>query len=168
MVLSLGRGSRAFGCYPVEGYKKLKPGFTLVALAAAFLAGAPAEREPAELLGLWRGTSQCTDRVAAPACHDEEVVYTFTAGIAPGAVRWKADKIVDGTREPMGDDLDVAWNTGEGCWKAEFANARVHVVWCFRVTAGELHGSAWLLPGKQTVRRVDARRLTSPAGGPPR
>ena len=36
------------------------------------------------------------------------VVYTFTAGATPGAVRWKADKIVDGKREAMGDALDAA------------------------------------------------------------
>ena len=38
---------------------------------------------PAELIGTWRGTSTCTDRVAAPACNDETVVYEFSAGPKP-------------------------------------------------------------------------------------
>jgi hypothetical protein len=133
--------------------------------AASLLSSAAPEHPPAEILGFWRGRSQCTDRVAAPACNDEEIVYGFTAAEAPGAVRWKADKVVDGTRQSMGDPLDVAWNADDACWKSEFSNARVHIVWCFTVTGGELRGSAWLLPGKRTVRQVEARRLTSAPGG---
>ena len=93
------------------------------------------------------------------------IVYTFTAGASPGAVRWKADKVIGGKREAMGDALDVAYDAADACWKAEFTNSRVHVVWCFTVRGGDLAGSAWLLPGRQTVRRVDAHRVTSPPGG---
>lgn len=134
-------------------------------MAASLPSSAAPEHPPAEILGFWRGTSQCTDRVAAPACNDEAIVYAFTAGAAPGAVRWKADKIVDGKREAMGDALDMAWDPTDACWRAEFSNPRVRVVWCFTVRGDALAGSAWLLPGKQTVRRVDAHRVTSLAGG---
>ena len=82
---------------------------------------------------------------------DEVVVYTFTTGATPGAVRWKADKIVDGRRKAMGGALDAAYDPADACWKAEVENSRVHVVWCFTVRDGDLSGSAWLLPGKQTV-----------------
>ena len=58
--------------------------------------------DPAELIGIWRGTSVCTDRVAAPACHDETVVYEFTAGSEPDTVHWVADKVVSGRRQRMG------------------------------------------------------------------
>ena len=167
--MPIGRGREPIGCYDGRRYNELKHLPACAALALASLSsGAPPDHAPAELLGLWRGTSQCTDRVAAPACNDEEVVYTFTAGATPGAVRWKADKIVDGRREPMGDALDTTWDPNDVCWKAEFTNTRVHVVWCFTVRAGELAGTARLLPGKETVRRVDARRVTSAPGGPSR
>ncbi len=147
----------------------MKPLPACAALAlTSILSAAPADHAPSELLGLWRGTSQCTDRVAAPACHDEEVVYMFTAGATPGAVRWKADKIVDGKREAMGDALEAAYDPKDACWKAELETARVHVVWCFTVRGGDLAGSAFLLPGKQTVRRVAAQRVTAAAGGPSR
>jgi hypothetical protein len=63
--------------------------------AAALWAGggqtAAAVPTPAELLGIWRGTSTCTDRTAAPACTDEIAVYEFSAGAKPGAVHWQAD-----------------------------------------------------------------------------
>jgi hypothetical protein len=92
--------------------------------------------------------------VAAPACADEIVVYEFTAGPKSGLVHWKADKIVNGQREPMGE-MDLAYDTDNKCWKAEF-NSRV--VWCLVVDGAHMTGTAWLLPGKQTVRKVDLRK----------
>jgi hypothetical protein len=50
--------SRAFGVTLIAGW-------VLTAVAAA-----PADHDPAEILGSWKGTSTCSDRVAAPACHD--------------------------------------------------------------------------------------------------
>jgi hypothetical protein len=119
---------------------------------------------PAELLGTWRGTSTCSDRVAAPACHDEVVVYEFTAGATPGTVHWVADKIVDGVREPMGE-FDLAYDAAEACWKADYVNPRVHLVWRVTVDGARLTGTGRLLPGNQTVRTLDARRDD---GVPPR
>jgi hypothetical protein len=129
----------------------------LVMLAASQLSAAPADHPASELVGEWRGTSVCTDLVVAPACHDEVVVYEFTAGAPPGTVHWKADKIVDGKREPMGE-LDVVYDPGDACWRAEFRSPRVHVVFCLEVSGSQLTGSAWLFPGKQKVRKIDARR----------
>src|SRR5262245_41893527 len=83
--------------------------------------------DPAQLIGTWRGTSTCTDRVAAPACQDETVVYEFTAGPRPGTVHWAADKVVNGKREPMGE-FDLVYVKAESCWKAEFTSPRVKVV----------------------------------------
>ena len=61
------------------------------------------EGTPAQLIGTWRGTSICIDLTAAPACHDETVVYEFTPGSRPGAVHWAADKVVAGQRQPIGE-----------------------------------------------------------------
>lgn len=124
--------------------------------------GGPAAAGPegarrAELSGVWRGTSTCTDRVAAPACRDEVVVYEFTDGPKPGIVRWKADKVVNGQREPMGE-LDLAYDTGEACWRADFTSPRVHLVWCLVADGGRMTGTGWLLPGKQIVRKIDVRK----------
>jgi hypothetical protein len=118
---------------------------------------APGPAGPAAPIGVWRGTSTCTDRVAAPACHDEVVVYEFTAGAKPGTVHWKADKIVDGQRASMGE-FDLAYDTGDACWKAEFSSPRVQSVWCLVVDGARMTGTGQLLPGKQTIRKIDVRK----------
>ena len=112
---------------------------------------------PSQLLGTWRGTSTCTDRVAAPACNDEVVVYEFTNGVKPGTVHWAADKVVNGKREPMGE-MELAYDEREKCWKAEFSSPRVTGVWRLSVDGNSMTGSARLLPGNETVRKIDARK----------
>jgi hypothetical protein len=116
-----------------------------------------ADHTPSELLGTWRGTSTCTDRVAAPSCHDETVVYDFTAGTKSGTVTWKADKVVDGKRLPMGE-MDLAYDPGEKCWVAEFRSPSVHSRWCLTVDGTHLTGTGRLLPDKQMIRKIDARK----------
>jgi len=112
---------------------------------------------PSELAGTWRGTSACTDRVAAPSCRDETVVYDFTPGVKPGTLKWKADKVVDGKREPMGE-LELAYDSREKCWAAEFGSPRVQSRWCLTVEGTHLTGTGRLLPGKQMIRKIDARK----------
>ena len=58
-----------------------------VGLALPFNASAAPEAGPVAPTGVWRGTSTCSDRVAAPGCHDEVVVYEFTPGAKPGTRR---------------------------------------------------------------------------------
>ena len=116
--------------------------------------------DPAALIGIWRGTSTCTDRVAAPACQDEKVVYEFTSASRAGTVHWIADKIVDGKRESMGD-LDLTYDAVEKCWKAEFSSLRTRVVWRLSIEGTLLTGTARLTPGNQTVRKVELRRESS-------
>ena len=112
---------------------------------------------PASPLGVWRGSSTCTDLAAAPGCHDEVVVYEFTTGAQPGTVHWKADKIVDGQRAAMGE-MDLVYDAGEACWKAEFKSPRVHSIWCLTVNGAHMTGTGRLLPGKQTIRKIDVRK----------
>ncbi len=139
----------------------LRADATLAAILAfgapLFAFGADAVPGQAAPTGVWRGTSSCTDRVAAPACHDEVVVYEFATGAKPGTVHWKADKVLDGRREPMGE-MDLAYDTGDACWKAEFTSPRVHSVWCLVVDGPHMTGTAKLLPGKQAIRKIDARK----------
>jgi hypothetical protein len=85
------------------------------------------------------------------------VVYEFTAGEKPGTVRWKADKVVEGKRLPMGE-LDLAYDAGEKCWEAEYSSPRVRIAWCLMVDGTHLTGTGRQLPGKETVRRIDVRK----------
>jgi hypothetical protein len=128
-----------------------------VAGAASTAAAAPKAPGPEQLIGTWRGTSVCTDRVAAPACKDEVVVYDFTAGVRPGEVHWAADKVVNGERGRMGE-FDVTYDAAEACWKGEFQSPRVHSVWCLKVEGTRLTGTGRLLPGKEIIRKIEARK----------
>lgn len=112
---------------------------------------------PSQLIGTWRGTSTCTDRVAAPACNDEKVVYEFTAGSRPGVVHWIADKVVNGERQRMGEE-DLEYDAAEANWKAEIKGSRVTSVWRLVVDGAHLTGTARLVPGNQTIRKVDVRK----------
>ncbi len=112
---------------------------------------------PATPLGVWRGTSTCSDRVAAPVCHDEAVVYEFTTGAQAGTVHWKADKLVDGQRARMGK-MDLVYDADEACWKAEFSSQRLHSVWCLVVDGTHMTGTGRLFPGMQTIRKIDVRK----------
>lgn len=139
------------------GISGVVSGVVLVLCAHAVLRAKTDEPDPAQLIGVWRGTSTCSDRVAAPACHDETVVYEFTAGSKNGTVHWAADKVVNGERARMGD-LELTYDKTEACWKAEFSSPRVKSVWRLVVEGNHLTGTARLLPGNETVRKVDARK----------
>lgn len=136
----------------------MKPAVVLLAFAIPFsVLAAPAPHPVSELIGTWEGTSTCTDRVLTPACKDEIAVYEFTAGAQPGTAHWVADKVVDGKRVTMGE-MDMTYDPGDACWKSEFKSATAHVVWCLKVDGAKLTGSAWHLPGKQVVRKVDTHK----------
>lgn len=129
----------------------------LILAAGSVQSSGPTPGERSELIGTWRGTSTCTDRVAAPACHDEKVVYEFKPGDRAGIVHWLADKIVDGKREPMGE-LDLTYDAAEKCWKAEFVSPRTRMVWRVAVRGTRLSGTGRVVPGDQTVRKIEARK----------
>ena len=112
----------------------------------------------AEIVGTWRGTSRCVDRVAAPACNDEQVIYEISA--TPGresAVTVNADKVVDGKRVPMGA-LDFARDPKDGSWTSEFETPRVHAIWRLVVKDTAMQGTLTLLPAGTVVRRIDLKK----------
>ena len=137
-----------------------------VLLVTGLVVGVPQDHKPSELVGTWRGTSTCTDLTAAPGCHDETVVYDFTLGAKPGTIVWKADKVVDGKRVPMGE-MDLTYDAGGKCWSAEFKSARVHSVWCLVVEGTHMTGTGRLLPGKETIRKIDVQKDSPPSARRP-
>ncbi len=128
------------------------------AAAAALVATQPAAGDPAQLLGTWRGTSVCTDRVALPGCNDETASYVFTRGSRAGIVHWDAGKIVDGQRQSMGE-ADVAFDASDGCWKAQIASPRnpeQSAVW--RVCVDGTHMTGEARAGSSIFRKLDLRK----------
>ena len=133
------------------------PAFTAAQVAGGSVVPAAASHDRKEILGTWRGTSTCTDRVAAPACQDEEVVYDMTIGSADHPVHWTAYKVVAGQKTLMGE-LDLRYSDADRCWRADFSSPRLASVWCLSVNGAQMTGTAWLLPGKQVIRAVSARK----------
>lgn len=128
---------------------------TVAACVSLLLLAAAPAHPPSELIGTWRGTSLCTDRVAAPNCKDEVVIYEFTPAANPKDVHWQADKVVNGKRLNMGE-FDLTYSQAEGCWKAELEQYRI--VWRVTVDGKTLNGTLTQVPGKQVVRKITARK----------
>ena len=134
--------------------------FRLLVVLSLWVVGSAARglpRKTDEIVGTWRGTSTCVDRVAAPACNDEQVVYEVAASPdAPERVTIKGDRIVDGKRVFMGD-LEYT-PAKDGSWTAEFQSPRVHSQWRLVVSGDSMTGTAILLPSKAVVRRLALQR----------
>jgi hypothetical protein len=132
--------------------------FPAVCLLLAVSAGAAAE-DAGAILGVWRGTSICVNRQAAPACRDEEVIYEFREMTPPvaGKLTVKADKIVNGKVEPMGV-LDVVWDSRNRTWSCDFQTPRFHGLWSYTQRDDELTGTLVSLPDRTLLRKAAARR----------
>jgi hypothetical protein len=127
----------------------------LLALLAAASAASSARDA---VLGEWRGTSTCVDRVKHPACTDEVVIYHFRAkGDDPATVTLEADKVVDGKVLRMGD-LDCTYDAKLGAWLSEFRNERVHALWSFVVHGPDIEGTLVDLPDRNLVRRIAVQK----------
>jgi len=123
-------------------------------LPAAALAQSPRDA----LVGSWRGTSSCTNREAAPACTDEQVIYDIAAPPdAPGVLVVKADKIVNGQREPMGE-VTFRLDPATGRWVSEITTPRVHAMWHLSLKDGRLSGGMFLLPANTVIRAIELHR----------
>jgi hypothetical protein len=128
----------------------------------AVVAASPGYAQSPPIVGYWRGTSTCVDKVRFPACHDEDVLYDVRA--QPGSsdtVQLRAHKIVNGSREFMYELPFV--QAADGSWSAEFRNSRVHGRWVVRVTGQGMTGRLLDLPSERVVRRMALRRVERPS-----
>ena len=115
-----------------------RAGLVILGLAVATSTHAQAQGGPKAIIGTWRGTSTCVDKVTFPACNDEVVVYTVTAIDKSDSVNVHADKIVNGKRESMGD-----YNFGPdaaGTWVSRFPLGRYTGVITLKVTDDTIEG----------------------------
>ena len=111
-----------------------------------------------DLVGSWHGTSTCVDREHHPSCHDEEVIFDAVArGTSGDTVTVRADKIVQGHREFMGE-FDYV-RGADGVWAAEFRNERVHLRLTLRVSGSTLIGRMVDLPSQGVVRDQKLTRV---------
>ncbi len=111
------------------------------------------------LVGSWRGTSVCTNRQAAPGCTDEQVIYDISAPAgAPDALVVKADKIVNGQREPMGE-VTFHPDPASARWVSEISTPRVHAMWHLSIKDGALTGGMFLIPSRTAIRTIELRKV---------
>jgi hypothetical protein len=127
-------------------------------LVAAYPAATAAQAPTtADILGTWRGTSICVDKAAFPACHDEEVVYEVRpAAQSPDSVLLRADKVVNGVREFMGELVFGRGPGGE--WSSVFQSPRFRARWTVRVEGRRMSGALIDLPSGRQVRAVTLQR----------
>jgi hypothetical protein len=137
-----------------------------IVLLFLFAAAAASPIDPAgkRILGEWRGTSTCTNRVLAPSCKDETVRYVFTGPIG-GKYHVAADKLVGKDYLPMGE-MDFAYDARDSTWTFPLdVPSCQECRWWFRIRGSQLIGG--LNSGAQdTLRRVSAIRHTPGARVP--
>lgn len=132
---------------------------TALTLALAFLSVsfAPQSRR-ANIVGSWRGTSLCVDKAHFPACKDEQVIYDVTPkGTARDTVTLRADKIVNGVREFMGE-FDFA-RAADSSWVAHFENPRAKHEIVLRVRADHMDGYMRDLISGRRARQMELDRI---------
>ena len=117
-----------------------------------------ASQDP-EILGSWRGTSLCVDKTHFPACNDEQVIYDVSRhGSARDTVTLRADKIVNGEREFMGE-FDFA-RTRDSSWVAYYQNPRVRIRITLRIHGAEMTGRMVDERSELQVRQMALTRVT--------
>jgi hypothetical protein len=127
-------------------------------LPYAWLAAALVLAQTPGLVGSWHGTSTCVDREHFPSCRDEEVIFDVVArGSSGDTVRVKADKIVQGHREPMGEFDYVRGDSG--VWVSAFRNERVHLRLTLRVSGAQLIGRIIDVSSGRTIRNQALTRV---------
>ena len=111
-----------------------------------------AQSAPSSVLGEWHGRSTCL--VKPSACHDEVVVYEIRRdSVFADTLVMKADKIVNGARDWMGD-LRCGWHAPTLACPIRGA------VWRFTQHGDSLAGVLDLADGRR-FREVEARKVTA-------
>jgi len=130
----------------------------LAVMLAAVAASPPIDPAGNRIRGEWRGTSQCTNLVLAPACKDETVRYVFTGPVGgTNTYHVAADKLVGKNYQPMGE-FDVKYGAADSTW-AYVLNVPSckECRWWFRVRGSRLTGGL-TSAAHDTLRKVRAVR----------
>jgi hypothetical protein len=140
---------RVFLCFTLS---VVRP-FSLPALSTQAAPPGPATA----ILGTWHGSSICVDRIRDTACGDEEVIYQVDSAASPsGPVRMLADKVVNGSRQPMGG-FHLSYDAVQRVWSVEL-RTRIQARWSFTPHGDQLSGTLTEVPSGRLIRRVTARR----------
>ncbi|MFN2570045.1 MAG: hypothetical protein ABR537_00330 [Gemmatimonadales bacterium] len=113
-----------------------------------------------DIVGSWRGTSLCVDKEHFPACKDEQVIYDVQRkSSARDTVTLRADKVVQGVREFMGE-FEFR-RTPDSSWVAHYQNPHVRIRIVLRVRGPRLTGALTDEPTGRRVREIALERIPS-------
>ena len=113
--------------------------------------------QAAPIVGAWHGTSTCVDREHFPACKDEQVIYDIRlTHSSPDTVAVRADKVVNGAREFMGE-LFFTPQAG-GAWLADVHTPRTHFVVTLRPAGNRMTGTMTDVPSGRRIRDIVLER----------
>jgi len=111
-----------------------------------------------DIVGSWRGTSVCVDKVHFPACKDEQVIYDARRkGSAPDTVTLRADKVVNGVREFMAE-FDFS-RAPDSTWVTKYETPRVRLRIVLRVRGSRMTGVLTDEPSSRRVRDITVTRV---------
>jgi hypothetical protein len=114
------------------------------------------ETGAAKLVGDWTGESICVGEIGS--CHDETVVYHISLDASdPTKVKMRADKIVNGKPEWMGD-IDLKYDAKNNTLTGDLTSPRYRGLWEFTVKEYIMWGTLSLLPEKRIVRQIRVTR----------
>jgi hypothetical protein len=133
----------------------IRAGLAGIMLMAASVS-APAQT--AALVGTWRGTSTCVDQEHFPACSNEHVIYEARlTHSSPDTVTIRADKVVAGTRDFMGELLFTPQS--DSSWIADVRTPRFHFTVTLRREGDRLTGAMTDLPSGRRIRDITLDRV---------
>jgi hypothetical protein len=129
---------------------------TLASLALA-LGPACVAAQTRSIVGTWRGTSTCVDKEHFPGCNDEQVVYEIRlTHSAPDTVTVRADKIVNGVRQFMGDLSFTPQD--DSAWTTDFRTPRVHFLMRLHPVGDRMTGTMTDAASGRRIRDIALER----------
>ena len=138
-------------------------GIVLLFASALGLALTCAGQKPltaADVVGDWTGESKCQGNKDNSSCHDETVMYHFTAvNDQPLRLHVAADKLVNGNWEPMGE-MEFAIERDRPVLTAAFPVPRTggKGVLVLTYMGDKMDGVMTLYPENQVVRKIHIAR----------
>src|SRR2546423_8551750 len=137
---------------------RLRTWTPFLAIVAIALAWVSTSAQQVEIIGSWRGTSLCVDKAHFPSCHDEQVIYDIRPkGSSADTVTLRADKVVNGVREFMGE-FDFS-REPDSAWVAKYENPRVRIRIVLRVHGSQMTGVMTNEPSARRIREITVSRL---------
>jgi hypothetical protein len=107
------------------------------------------------ITGIWKGTSLCEQKNGP--CHDENVVYHISKGIAANIYTMQANKIVNGKEEEMGT-LDFTYDKSKQTLTCKIKDRQEREgLWEFKIKGKQMSGTL-VINGNTLFRKIEVTK----------